>query len=203
MTRSPAVATHMIRGVDTSRSSSAPLRDAFHLDASWLAGRIAESPALLGVTTSAAIFERRVPRAGLDQFAVLLFDPADGLRHVVEIQLGAADEDQLIRALELWAVERTRPDVDHRVTIAAEHIPARVARAAALARALAPMDVVELQSEPTGNAVTVRGMAVETPASGDPDNELAFALRLRTFLGQLDPADPLRARLVGPPPGTL
>jgi hypothetical protein len=193
----------MIRRVDTTRPYPAPLRDTFHLDASWLASRVAESPALLGVTTGAAIFERTVPRAGSDQFAVLLFDPADGLRHVVEIQLGAADENQLIRALELWAVERTRSNVDHQVAIAAEHIPARVARSAALARAIAPIDVVELHAEPTGNAVTVHGMAVETPSGADPDNELAFALRLRTFLGQLDPADPLRGRLVGPPPGTL
>ncbi|PJI36900.1 hypothetical protein CTI14_71110, partial [Methylobacterium radiotolerans] len=36
---------------------------------------------------------------------VILFHPAEGVRHVVEVQLGSADADQLDRA-----VRHTRPD---------------------------------------------------------------------------------------------
>jgi hypothetical protein len=138
------------------------------LDAAWLAARIEESPILLDLTDGMPQFERTVPRTGPDRFAVLLFDPADGTRFIVEVQLGAADTDQLTRALALWEAEHARLPVAHRVVVAAEHIPADVAHAAALAQATAPLGLLELHAEKTGNIVTVHGEPVPLPGPDDP-----------------------------------
>jgi hypothetical protein len=138
------------------------------LDTAWLAARIEESPILLDLTDGMPKFERTVPRSGPDRFAVLLFDPADGTRFIVEVQLGAADTDQLARALALWEAERTRLPVAHRVVVAAEHIPVEVAHAAALAQATAPVGLLELHAEKTGNIVTVHGEPVPLPGPDDP-----------------------------------
>lgn len=192
----------MMRGVDITPPHSSALRES-GLDAAWLAQRIEENPILLGITTGMPVFERAIPDHGGDGLAVLLFDPTDGVRHIVDVQLGEADEDQVIRALDFWATERHRMPSDHRVAVVAEHIPGRVARAAALARTIAPIDTIELRTERMGSIVALHGEPIDTPSATDPRAEIAFALRLRDFLARLDEADPLRGRIVGPPPATL
>ena len=141
---------------------------ALGLHGPWLAARIEESPILLDITEGMPKFERTVPRHDPEHFAVLIFDPADGTRFIVEVQTGDADTDQLARALELWEAERTRLPVAHRVVVAAEHIPADVAHAAALAQATAPVELLELHAEQTGNIVTVHGEPVPLPGPDDP-----------------------------------
>ncbi|GAB2734521.1 hypothetical protein [Sinomonas soli] len=150
--------------------STTPPSQSLHdlgLDGAWLASRIEESPILLDVTDGMPKFERTVPRSA-EQFAFLLFDPADGTRFIIEAQTGPADTDQLARALELWETERTRLPVNHRVVVAAEHIPAEVAHAAALAQATVPVELLELHAERTGKIVTVHGEPVPLPGSDDP-----------------------------------
>ncbi|GAB2742511.1 hypothetical protein [Sinomonas soli] len=113
-------------------------------------------------------FERTVPRTSTEQFAVLLFDPADGTRSIAEVQTGTAGTDQLARALDLWETERTRLPVGHRVVVAAERILVNVAHAAALAQATAPVELLELHAERTGNIVTVHDEPVALPGPDDP-----------------------------------
>ncbi|MDQ0259583.1 hypothetical protein J2W20_001474 [Sinomonas atrocyanea] len=141
---------------------------ALGLDAAWLAARIEESPVLLDLTDGMPRFERAVPRSGPEQFAVILFDPADGTRLIVEVQAGDADTDQLARALDLWTTERNRLPVAHRVVLAAEHVPDDVARAAALASASAPVELLELLAERTGKIVTVHGEPLPLPGADGP-----------------------------------
>ena len=152
-------------------STPQPRRPTLHglgLDAAWLASRIEESPVLLDLTDGMPRFERTIPRPGPDQFAAILFDPASGTRLLVEVQLGDADTGQLARALDLWAAERTRLPVGHRLVLAAEHIPADVAHAAALARATAPVELLELSAEQTGSIVNVYGEPVPLPSGDGP-----------------------------------
>jgi hypothetical protein len=152
-------------------STTQPHRSALRelgLDGARLAARIEDSPILLDLTDGMPQFERAVPRPGPDRFALILFDPADGTRFIVEVQLGPADTDQLARALELWEDEHSRLPVPHRVVVAAEHIPAEVAHAAALAQAAAPVRLLELHAEKTGNIVTVHGEPVALPGPDDP-----------------------------------
>jgi hypothetical protein len=152
-------------------STSQPRRPTLHsfgLDAVWLASRIEENPVLLDLTDGMPRFERTIPRPGSDRLAAILFDPASGTRLLVEVQLGDADTDQLSRALDLWAAEHTRLPVGHRLVLAAEHIPADVAHAAALARAIAPVELLELRVEQTGSIVDVYGEPVPLPSGDGP-----------------------------------
>lgn len=174
------------------------------LDAATLAQHIERTPALIGVGITAPVLERIIRHPEPDRFAVLLADPDDGARHVVEVQLGEADEDQVLRALSHWAVERQRlPDVEHHAAIVAQAIPPHVARAVALARRIAPIEALELEIERLEGSLAVHAGPVEPPAGADPEAELASALRLRRFLESLDPSDPLATRLMGPRPTTL
>lgn len=174
------------------------------LDATTLIQHIERTPALVAVGMRAPVVERVVERPEPDRFAVLLASPDDGARHVVEVQLGEADEDQVLRALSHWAVERQRlPDLEHHAAIVAERIPPHVARAVALARRIAPIEALELEVEEREGVLALQADPVDPPAGADPEAELASALRLRHFLESLDPADPLSARLMGPRPTRL
>ncbi|WP_430297237.1 hypothetical protein [Sinomonas sp. B1-1] len=148
--------------------SRRPTLHSLGLDAVRLASRIEESPVLLGLTDGMPRFERTIPRDGTDRFAAILFDPASGTRLLVEVQLGDADTDQLARALDLWAAEHTRLPVSHRLVLAAEHIAADVAHAAALARATAPVELLELRAEQTGSIVNAYGEPVPLPSGDGP-----------------------------------
>lgn len=152
-------------------STPQPRRPTLHslgLDAVWLASRIEENPVLLGLTDGTPRFERTILRPGTDRFAVILFDPACGTRLLVEVQLADADAGQLARALDLWAAEHTRLPVGHRLVLAAEHIPADVAHAAASARATAPVELLELRAEQTGSIVNVYGEPVPLRSGDGP-----------------------------------
>ncbi|KHL04510.1 hypothetical protein [Sinomonas humi] len=174
------------------------------LDAMTLLKHIEQTPALVAVGMTAPVLERVVQHPEPDRFAVLLASPNDGARHVVEVQLGEADEDQVLRALAHWAVERQRlPGLEHHAAIVAECIPPHVARAVALARRIAPIEALELEVEQREGTLALQVEPVDPPAGADPEAELASALRLRGFLESLDPADPLSARLTGPRPTRL
>lgn len=153
--------------MDTSPPRFKRLREDFGLDAAWLAARIEESPIILGVGTGLPAFERTILHERSDQFAVILFDPASGIRHIVEVQLGDADQEQIARALRLWDTERTRLPVGHRAAIAAERIPAEVLEAAARAATTVALEVIELHAERIGNIVAVNGGPLRLPAAGD------------------------------------
>ncbi|WP_138444621.1 hypothetical protein [Sinomonas susongensis] len=174
------------------------------LDAATLALHIERNPELIGVGMAAPVVVRIVPHPEPDRFAVVLAEPDGGARHVVEVQLGEADEDQMLRALSHWAVERQAlPDVEHHAAIVAETVPPQVARAVALARRIAPIEALELEVGQGHGDLALHAGPVEPPPSADPEAELASALRLRRFLESLDPSDPLAARVMGPRPTTL
>ncbi|MGT2463427.1 hypothetical protein [Sinomonas atrocyanea] len=108
-----------------------PLDDSFGLAGAWLAAHIEEDPAMLGLGDGMPAFERTVVHSRPDQFAVILFHPAEGIRHVVEVQLGSADADQMDRAVRHMEEERARlPLIPHRAAVAAERIPEDVLAAA-------------------------------------------------------------------------
>jgi hypothetical protein len=146
-----------------------PLDDSLALAGAWLAARVEEDPARLGLGDGMPAFERTVVHARPDQFTVILFHPADGVRHVVEVQLGAADTAQVDRAVRHLEEESSLlPLIPHRAAVAAERIPDDVLAAAW--QAGAPVDVVALQVEPPGEPATVHGELVHAhrPEPGAP-----------------------------------
>lgn len=133
----------------------------------WLAARIEDNPVVLGLGDGMPAFEHTILHERPDQFAVILFHPTTGIRHIVEVQLGEADTAQVARALRHWEDESGQlPGIEHRVAIAAERITPAVATAARQARRSYPFDAVELHVRRTGEEVTVRGEPVAIPAPG-------------------------------------
>jgi hypothetical protein len=146
---------------DARVSTASPVRplleESSGLAAAWLAARIEDNPVVLGLGEGMPAFEHTLLHERPDQFAVILFHPATGIRHIIEVQLGEADTAQVSRALRHWEDESARlPGIEHRAAIAAERIPASVA-AAAHARRGCPLDAVELHAQRAGELVTVRG----------------------------------------------
>ena len=144
-----------------------PLEGSFGLAPAWLLARIEDSPGVLGLGDGMPAFEHTILHERPDQFAVILFRPATGIRHIVEVQLGEADTAQVARALRHWEDESGQlPGIEHRVAIAAERITPAVAIAAQHARRNYPLDAVELHVQRTGEVVTVRGETVAIPDPG-------------------------------------
>ncbi|WP_460991074.1 hypothetical protein [Sinomonas soli] len=142
--------------MNTGTPERSPLDDSFALAGAWLAARIEDDPSLLGLGDGVPAFERTVMHERPDQFAVILFHQADGVRHIVEVQLGTADTTQVDRAVAHLEEERARlPLIPHRAAIAAERIPDTVLAAAG--RAGHPVDVIVLRVEPSGELATVHG----------------------------------------------
>lgn len=154
--------------MSTGTPDQSPLDDAFALAGAWLAARIEEDPGRLGLGDGTPAFERTVLHARADQFAVILFHSATGVRHIVEIQLGTADRVQVDRALRHLEEEQARlPLIPHRAAIAAERIPDEVLAAARHGEPA--LDVVELRVEPSGELATVHGHLVRSqPADPEP-----------------------------------
>jgi hypothetical protein len=152
--------------VNTGTPEQSPLDNSFALAGAWLAARIEDDPSLLGLGDGVPAFERTVVHERPDQFAVVLFHQADGVRHVVEVQLGAADTTQIARAVAHLEEERARlPLIPHRAAVAAERIPDSVLAAAA--HAGQPVDVIALRVEPSGELATIHGHLLHT--STEPD----------------------------------
>ncbi|GAB2734491.1 hypothetical protein [Sinomonas soli] len=147
--------------MNTGTPEQPPIDESFALAGAWLADRIEENPSLLGLGDGTPSFEHTVTHPRPDQFAVVLFHQADGVRHVIEVQLGAADTDQVDRAIGHLEEERANlPLIPHRAAVAAERIPEDVL---AYARAADQnLDVIELRVEPSGELATVHGHLVRS-----------------------------------------
>ncbi|MGY3568099.1 hypothetical protein ACVWWH_003843 [Sinomonas sp. RB5] len=166
VTDAPPRSAHDAR-MNSRSPELSPLDDPAALSGAWLAARVEEDPAWLGLGDGMPAFERTVVHARPDQFAVILFHPADGVRHIVEVQLGAADIDQVDRAVRHLEEESSLlPLIPHRAAVAAERIPDDVLAAAWQARV--PVDVVALQVEPSGELATVHGEARPSPVPDGP-----------------------------------
>jgi hypothetical protein len=147
--------------VNTGTPEHSPIDDSFALAGAWLAARIEEDPARLGLGDGVPAFEHAVVHSRPDQFAVILFHQAEGVRHIIEVQLGTADTDQVDRALRHLEEEQARlPLITHRAAVAAERITEDVL---AYARAADQnLDVIELRVEPSGELATVHGHLVRS-----------------------------------------
>ncbi|GAB2742523.1 hypothetical protein [Sinomonas soli] len=153
--------------MNTGTPEHSPLDDSFALAGAWLAARIEEDPARLGLGDGTPSFERTIVHERPDQFAAIFFNSATGVRHIVEVQLGTADRVQVDRALRHLEQEQGRlPLIPHRGAIAAERIPEDVLAAARYGEPA--LEVVELRVEPSGELATVHGHVVRSQPA-DPE----------------------------------
>jgi hypothetical protein len=123
--------------------------------AEWVRDRIAEDPAALGLgDVIVKSREHRRPRA--DRVQLLLHDAEALRRYAVELQLGRADDAQMIRAVESWDAERARrPGYEYCAVVVAEEISPRYRRVARLLSRSAPLVVVLMRGFAVGEHVTL------------------------------------------------
>lgn len=121
----------------------------------WLQDKIEEDPSLLGLG-DVVIYERerRQPTGGRLDF--LLHDPENQTMYEVEIQLGATDEEHIIRTIEYWDVERRRfPSRDHKAVIVAEEITNRFFNVISLMNRSIPIIAIQLSVEKIDNKISL------------------------------------------------
>ena len=112
-------------------------------DEKWLQDKIVEDPSILGLGDLFLIDrERSQPKDRLD---LLLSDSESDIRFVTEIQLGALDENHIIRTIEYWDIERKRfPHKKHMAVIVAEDVTTRFLNILSLLNSTVPLIVLQL-----------------------------------------------------------
>ena len=107
--------------------------------------QIIDDPGILGLgELDVRDIERRQPRAG--RFDLLLEDPDDRVRYVVELQLGPTDESHIIRTIEYWDREKRRfPNYDHVAVIVAEDLTSRFFNVVYLFNNFIPLIAIQIQ----------------------------------------------------------
>ena len=146
------------------------------LNEKWVQEIIADDPSILGIGDVVLKDKERIHRGAgrLD----LLLQEADGHgRYEVEIQLGATDEQHIIRTIEYWDIERKRyPQYDHTAVIIAEDITSRFLNVISLFNGNIPIMALQFSAIDTGNGIGLHFTRVlDTVSRGfvDEDEEVA------------------------------
>lgn len=112
---------------------------------------ITSDPGMLGLGELSLIEAER--RQGPGRLDLLLQDSDDG-RYTVELQLGAADADHIVRCVEYWDHERRRyPAYDHTAVLVAEDVTTRFLNVMALFAGSIPLIVLQLTAFRAGGEV--------------------------------------------------
>jgi hypothetical protein len=126
------------------------------LSENWVQDIIAADPSVLGLGDLVLRDRERIhPRAG--RLDLLLQDPETYKRYEVELQLGATDENHIIRTIEYWDIERKRyPQYEHCAVIVAEDITSRFLNVISLFNGALPIIAIQLQAyEVSGHTTLV------------------------------------------------
>lgn len=126
------------------------------LSENWVQDIIAADPSVLGLGDLVLRDRERIqPRAG--RLDLLLQDPETLKRYEVELQLGATDENHIIRTIEYWDIERKRyPQYEHCAVIVAEDITSRFLNVISLFNGALPIIAIQLQAyEVSGHTTLV------------------------------------------------
>lgn len=125
------------------------------LSESWVQGIIADDPSVLGLGALVLRDRERIhPRAG--RLDILLQDPETYKRYEVELQLGATDENHIIRSIEYWDIERKRyPQYEHCAVIVAEDITSRFLNVVSLFNGTLPIIAIQMQAYEVGSQTTL------------------------------------------------
>lgn len=111
----------------------------------WLADRLMQDPSQLGLGDLTLVDHQRAQQTGAS-LGLLLTDgnEARATRYALDVQLGAADPDQLVRAIERWSHERQQhPNHEHVAVIVAEHVSSRLLEVMRLMSDSIPLTVLQ------------------------------------------------------------
>ncbi|MBN2739102.1 MAG: hypothetical protein JXR70_19135 [Spirochaetales bacterium] len=123
------------------------------LNERWVQDRIADDPGILGHGDVILKDKERIqPRAG--RLDLLLQEAESSRRYEVEVQLGATDENHIIRTIEYWDIERKRyPQYEHTAVIVAEDITSRFLNVVSLFNGMIPLIAIQMSALRNGNLI--------------------------------------------------
>ncbi len=148
----------------------------------WLADRLAQDPSQLGLGDLTLVDHQRSQQTG-GSLGLLLTDGSDEreTRYALDVQLGAADPDQLVRAVERWSHERQQhPNDEHVAVIVAERISSRLLEVMRLMSDSIPLTVLQATAvkvaDDTATLVFTRLLGSQQATSDAPsDDDVALA----------------------------
>ncbi|MFC4671970.1 hypothetical protein ACFO5X_25705 [Seohaeicola nanhaiensis] len=154
------------------------------LSENWVQDIIAADPSVLGLGDLVLRDRERIhPRAG--RLDLLLQDPETYKRYEVELQLGATDENHIIRTIEYWDIERKRyPQYEHCAVIVAEDITSRFLNVISLFNGALPIIAIQLQAyEVSGHTTLVFTKVLDQVERGlvDEDEDAISAPTDRSY----------------------
>jgi predicted transcriptional regulator len=122
------------------------IKNSPEINEAWVQTVIFEDPTILGLgDLIPRDIERRQPNAG--RLDLLLQDAETDKRYEVEIQLGATDENHIIRTLEYWDLERKRyPQYEHCAVIIAEDVTSRFLNIISLFNGFIPLVAIQMKA---------------------------------------------------------
>ncbi len=155
------------------------LKDHPTIDERWLQDRLMEQPELLGLgDVEVRDSERRQPSGG--RIDLLLVDTVQGIRYVVEIQLGAMDESHIIRTIEYWDIEQRRyPQYEHVAVIVAEDVTGRFHNVISLLNNTGQIPLIAIQitgAEVNGAFTLIATRVVHLVRPGSEEEEAGEAV---------------------------
>ena len=124
-------------------------------DEDWLNQQIENNPSILGLGNIELVDRERQQPDGIADF---LFQDSDNMerRYVVEVQLGEADGDHIVRAINYWDIECKRyPGYDHCAVLVAENVVGRFQNVAAILNASMPFIFIQVQALKMGRDMTL------------------------------------------------
>lgn len=132
--------------MDYAKFEFVSIRNIPDVDERWVQNRIAEDPSILGLGDIILKDRERIqPKAG--RLDLLLQDADLNRRYEVEIQLGATDENHIIRTIEYWDIERKRyPQYEHTAVIVAEDITSRFLNVIGLFNGMIPLMAIQMKA---------------------------------------------------------
>lgn len=131
------------------------LKQSDTLTEAWVQKQVADNPSILGLGDLSLRDKERIQfRAG--RLDLLLQDPETLKRYEVEIQLGATDENHIIRTIEYWDIERKRyPQYEHAAVIVAEDITSRFLNVIQLFNGAVPLIALKMTAYRVGEDVAL------------------------------------------------
>ncbi|MDE2936630.1 MAG: hypothetical protein F4Y67_08530 [Chloroflexi bacterium] len=117
--------------------------------------RVIDDPGILGLGDLVVRgTQRRLPGGG--RFDLLLEDPDDRVRYVVELQLGPTDASHIIRTIEYWDLEKRRfPNYEHVAVIVAEDLTSRFFNVVYLFNNFIPLIAIQIQGFEVGGTLAL------------------------------------------------
>jgi hypothetical protein len=139
------------------------LKDDSRFDESWLEKQVVEHPEILELRATKVVRSQILQKSG-GRVDLLLKDEDNEIVYTVELMLGAVDASHIVRTIDYFLREQTRPDAEdwtHVAVLVAEDIRgSRFMHVVEHLSTLMPLIVIELSALQVGDSITLKSTRI-------------------------------------------